>query len=323
MHHLPRKAVVPAAGLGTRLLPATKAQPKEMLPLVDRPAIQYIIEEAVSAGLDDILVITGKSKWSIEDHFDKSFELEKHLESSGKIEELDLVRSISDLAELHYVRQGEPLGLGHAVSMAKQHISGEPFAVLLADDIMISDHPLLSGMMQLYGEQQCSVLALMEVPSQDISLYGCVSYEPTENAEIVRVTGIVEKPDPDEAPSNFAVIGRYIFTPEIFDCLDKTKPGRNGEIQLTDAISLLLKQQPIFGYVVKDGRFDVGTKIDYLTAIVELALVRDDLGPQFLAILTEIVSRFEDKPSARTPRERMSHAMSEIMRKLEHKPKSK
>ncbi len=323
MHHLPRKAVVPAAGLGTRLLPATKAQPKEMLPLVDRPAIQYIIEEAVSAGLDDILVITGKSKWSIEDHFDKSFELEKHLESSGKIEELDLVRSISDLAELHYVRQGEPLGLGHAVSMAKQHISGEPFAVLLADDIMISDHPLLSGMMQLYGEQQCSVLALMEVPSQDISLYGCVSYEPTDNAEIVRVTGIVEKPDPDEAPSNFAVIGRYIFTPEIFDCLDKTKPGRNGEIQLTDAISLLLKQQPIFGYVVKDGRFDVGTKIDYLTAIVELALVRDDLGPQFLAILTEIVSRFEDKPSARTPRERMSHAMSEIMRKLEHKPKSK
>lgn len=323
MQHLPRKAVVPAAGLGTRLLPATKAQPKEMLPLVDRPAIQYIVEEAVSAGIDDILVITGKSKWSIEDHFDKSFELEKHLESSGKIEELDLVRSISDLAELHYVRQGEPLGLGHAVSMAKQHISGEPFAVLLADDIMISDHPLLSDMMRLHGEQQCSVLALMEVPSEDISLYGCVSYEPTKNSGIVRVTGIVEKPDPDEAPSNFAVIGRYIFTPEIFDCLDKTKPGRNGEIQLTDAISLLLKEQPIFGYVIKDGRFDVGTKIDYLTAIVELALVRDDLGPQFLSILKKIVSRFEDKPSARTPTERLGNTLSEIVRKLEHKPKSK
>ena len=323
MQHLPRKAVVPAAGLGTRLLPATKAQPKEMLPLVDRPAIQYIVEEAVSAGIDDILVITGKSKWSIEDHFDKSFELEKHLESSGKIEELDLVRSISDLAELHYVRQGEPLGLGHAVSMAKQHISGEPFAVLLADDIMISDHPLLSDMMRLHGEQQCSVLALMEVPSEDISLYGCVSYEPTKNSGIVRVTGIVEKPDPDEAPSNFAVIGRYIFTPEIFDCLDKTKPGRNGEIQLTDAISLLLKEQPIFGYVIKDGRFDVGTKIDYLTAIVELALVRDDLGPQFLSILKKIVSRFEDKPSAQTPRERLGNTLSEIVRKLEHKSKSK
>lgn len=294
-----------------------------MLPLVDRPAIQYIIEEAVAAGLDDILVITGKSKWSIEDHFDKSFELEKHLESSGKIEELDLVRSISDLAELHYVRQGEPLGLGHAVSMAKQHISGEPFAVLLADDIMISDHPLLSDMMQLHEEHQCSILALMEVPLEDISLYGCVSYEPTENSGIVRVTGIVEKPDPEDAPSNLAVIGRYIFTPEIFDCLDQTKPGRNGEIQLTDAISLLLNEQPIFGYVIKDGRFDVGTKIDYLTAIVELALVRDDLGPQFLTILKNIVSRFEDKPPARAPRGRLGNALSEIMRKLEHKPSSK
>ena len=323
MHHLPRKAVVPAAGLGTRLLPATKAQPKEMLPLVDRPAIQYIIEEAVAAGLDDILVITGKSKWSIEDHFDKSFELEKHLESSGKIEELDLVRSISDLAELHYVRQGEPLGLGHAVSMAKQHISGEPFAVLLADDIMISDHPLLSDMMQLHEEQQCSVLALMEVPREDISLYGCVSYEDTDKPGIVRVTGIVEKPDPEDAPSNFAVIGRYIFTPEIFDCLDQTKPGRNGEIQLTDAISLLLNEQPIFGYIIKDGRFDVGTKIDYLTAIVELALVRDDLGPQFLTILKNIVSRFDEKPPALAPRGRLSNALSDIMRKLEHKPSSK
>ncbi len=322
MHHMPRKAVVPAAGLGTRLLPATKAQPKEMLPLVDRPAIQYIIEEAVAAGLDDILVITGKSKWSIEDHFDKSFELEKHLESSGKIEELELVRSISDLAELHYVRQGEPLGLGHAVSMAKQHISDEPFAVLLADDIMITDHPLLSDMMKLHAKQKCTVLALMEVPIEDISLYGCVSYEPIDGNGTVRVTGIIEKPDPEDAPSNLAVIGRYIFTPEIFDCLDRTKPGRNGEIQLTDAISLLLKDQPIVGYVIKDGRFDVGTKIDYLTAIVELALVRDDLGPQFLTILKKIVARFDNKPPTPTSRRRLANALSDIVRKLEHKKSS-
>jgi len=322
VHHMPRKAVVPAAGLGTRLLPATKAQPKEMLPLVDRPAIQYIIEEAVAAGLDDILVITGKSKWSIEDHFDKSFELEKHLESSGKIEELELVRSISDLAELHYVRQGEPLGLGHAVSMAKQHISDEPFAVLLADDIMITDHPLLSDMMKLHAKQKCTVLALMEVPIEDISLYGCVSYEPIDGNGTVRVTGIIEKPDPEDAPSNLAVIGRYIFTPEIFDCLDRTKPGRNGEIQLTDAISLLLKDQPIVGYVIKDGRFDVGTKIDYLTAIVELALVRDDLGPQFLTILKKIVARFDNKPPTPTSRRRLANALSDIVRKLEHKKSS-
>lgn len=293
-----------------------------MLPLVDRPAIQYIIEEAVAAGLDDILVITGKSKWSIEDHFDKSFELEKHLESSGKIEELELVRSISDLAELHYVRQGEPLGLGHAVSMAKQHISDEPFAVLLADDIMITDHPLLSDMMKLHAKQKCTVLALMEVPIEDISLYGCVSYEPIDGNGTVRVTGIIEKPDPEDAPSNLAVIGRYIFTPEIFDCLDRTKPGRNGEIQLTDAISLLLKDQPIVGYVIKDGRFDVGTKIDYLTAIVELALVRDDLGPQFLTILKKIVARFDNKPPTPTSRRRLANALSDIVRKLEHKKSS-
>lgn len=309
---MPRKAVVPAAGLGTRLLPATKAQPKEMLPLVDRPAIQYIIEEAVSAGIDDILVITGKSKWSIEDHFDKSFELEKHLESSGKLEELELVRSISSLAELHYLRQGEPLGLGHAVSMAKQHISGEPFAVLLADDIMITGSPLLSNMMKLHEEQQCSVVALMEVPREDISLYGCVAYEPINNSGTVRITGMVEKPDPADAPSNYAVIGRYIFTPEIFDCLDKTQPGRNGEIQLTDAMSLLLKDQPVIGYIIKEGRFDVGTKIDYLTAIVELALARDDLGPQFIEILKNIVRRYEHEPHDGPSRRKVGNVFRRI-----------
>ncbi|NNN19287.1 MAG: UTP--glucose-1-phosphate uridylyltransferase, partial [Acidimicrobiaceae bacterium] len=272
-----------------------------------------------AAGLDDILVITGKSKWSIEDHFDKSFELEKHLESNGKTEELELVRSISDLAELHYVRQGEPLGLGHAVSMAKQHISGEPFAVLLADDIMISNHPLLSDMLKLHEKHQCSVLALMEVPHDTISLYGCVAYVDTDQPGIVRITGIVEKPDPDDAPSNYAVIGRYIFNPEIFDCLDQTKPGRNGEIQLTDAISLLLKDQPIIGYVIKDGRFDVGTKIDYLTAIVELALARDDLGSQFLTILRGIVGRFDDPDPATDPGKHISASIKTVIQKLERK----
>ncbi len=323
MHHLPRKAVVPAAGLGTRLLPATKAQPKEMLPIVDRPAIQYIIEEAVAAGLDDILVITGKSKWSIEDHFDKSFELEKHLESSGKFEELELVKSISDLAELHYVRQGEPLGLGHAVSMAKQHISGEPFAVLLADDVMVTGHPLLTDMLKLHEEQQCSILALMEVPKQDISLYGCVAHEPIDETGSVRITGIVEKPDPDQAPSNLAVIGRYVFAPEIFDCLDQTPPGRNGEIQLTDAISLLMKDQPVLGYVIRGGRFDVGTKIDYLKAIVELALVREDLGPEFLSLLKEIVGRYDDAPPVPSRKRHFGTAFSEIAHRLERKPSSK
>ncbi len=323
MHHLPRKAVVPAAGLGTRLLPATKAQPKEMLPLVDRPAIQYIIEEAVSAGLDDILVITGKSKWSIEDHFDKSFELEKHLESNGKLDELDLVRSISDLAELHYVRQGEPLGLGHAVSMAKQHISGEPFAVLLADDIMLTGHPLLTDMIKLHEEHQCSILALMEVPQEDISLYGCVAHEPIDETGTVKVTGVVEKPDPTEAPSNLAVIGRYIFTPEIFDCLDQTPPGRNGEIQLTDAISLLIEDQPVLGYVIKNGRFDVGTKIDYLKAIVELALVREDLGHEFLGILKQIVSRFDDDSSTENSQRKVHDTLRRVMRRFEHKQRSK
>lgn len=295
MQHLPRKAVIPAAGLGTRLLPATKAQPKEMLPLVDRPAIQYIIEEAVSSGLTDILVITGRSKRSIEDHFDRSVELETYLEAHGKDEDLAIVRSISDLAEIHYVRQGEPLGLGHAVATASQHISGEPFAVLLADDVMSENHPLLPSMIDLYGAKQCSVLALMEVPPQDISLYGCVSYEEVEPG-IVRVTGIVEKPDPEDAPSNLAVIGRYVFTPEIFDCLERIEPGRNGELQLTDAISLLLEEQTVYGCVITKGRFDVGTKIDYLKAIVELALVREDLGPAFSKILREIVDNMDEKP---------------------------
>lgn len=293
MHHLPRKAVVPAAGLGTRLLPATKAQPKEMLPLVDRPAIQYVVEEAVSAGLHDILVVTGRSKRSIEDHFDKAMELERYLEANGKFEELNIVRSISDLAEVHYVRQGEPLGLGHAVATARQHISDEPFAVLLADDIMSENHPLLPSMLETYAENECSVLALMEVPPQDISLYGCVSFDEIEPG-LIKVTGIVEKPDPEDAPSNLAVIGRYVFTPQIFGCLDRIKPGRNGELQLTDAISLLLKEQPVVGRVVTQGRFDVGTKLDYLKTIVELAIGREDIGPDFSKILRSIVEKMDE-----------------------------
>lgn len=298
MHQPPRKAVIPAAGLGTRLLPATKAQPKEMLPIVDRPAIQYIIEEAVAAGLNDILVVTGRSKRSIEDHFDRSLELETYLEADGKIEELEIVKSISELAELHYVRQGEPLGLGHAVATARQHISEESFAVLLADDIISENHPILPKMMRLHEETGFSVLALMEVPPPDISLYGCVSYDEVSPG-VVKIKEIVEKPDPSEAPSNLAVIGRYVFTPEIFNCLDRIEPGRNGELQLTDAISKLLGEQTVYGCIISEGRFDVGTKIDYLKAIVEIALMRDDLGPAFAEILRDIVHNI-DKIDANT-----------------------
>lgn len=298
MHQWPRKAVIPAAGLGTRLLPATKAQPKEMLPIVDRPAIQYIIEEAVAAGLNDILVVTGRSKRSIEDHFDRSMELETYLEADGKTEELEIVRSISELAELHYVRQGEPLGLGHAVATARQHISNESFAVLLADDIISENHPILPAMMRLHEETGFSVLALMEVPPSDISLYGCVSYDEVSPG-IVKIKEIVEKPDPTEAPSNLAVIGRYVFTPEIFNCLDQIQPGRNGELQLTDAISMLLSEQTVYGCIISEGRFDVGTKIDYLKAIVEIALMRDDLGPAFTEILRNIVHKMDSDQNSK------------------------
>jgi UTP--glucose-1-phosphate uridylyltransferase len=286
-----RKAVVPAAGLGTRFLPATKAQPKEMLPVVDRPAIQYVVEEAVRAGIDDILIITGRGKRSLEDHFDRSIELEASLDAAGKVEELEEIRRLAELADIHYVRQGEALGLGHAVSVARKHVGDHPFAVMLGDDIMDERFRVLEQMIGAHEEAGASVIAVKRFPIEEISSYGCVDAEPADVEGLVRLRGIVEKPAPADAPSDLAVVGRYVFTPEIFDALDRTKPGVGGEIQLTDAIAILLEEQPVYGFVFEHGRFDIGKKLDYLRATVELALDRDDLGPEFGAYLAEAVRR--------------------------------
>jgi UTP--glucose-1-phosphate uridylyltransferase len=285
-----RKAVIPAAGLGTRFLPATKSQPKEMLPIVDKPTIQYVIEEAVTAGISDILIVTGRGKRAIEDHFDRNFELEHYLEKDGKHDLLREVRMSTEIAEIHYRRQGDPLGLGHAVSIAREHVGDEPFAVMLGDDIMVDDAALLRRMLDAYDRYGRSVIALQEVPREDISSYGCAEPEWVEG-DLVQVKSIVEKPKPENAPSNLAVIGRYLFTPEIFDALDRISPGAGGELQLTDAIALLMKSQTVYGLVFESGRYDIGKKIDYLRATVELALDRPDLGPAFADILREIVER--------------------------------
>ena len=285
-----RKAVIPAAGLGTRFLPATKAQPKEMLALVDKPAIQYVVEEAVRSGITDILIITGRGKRSLEDHFDRSFELEFYLEKHGKVDELKEMRAIADLANIHLVRQGEPKGLGHAVLVAREHVGNQPFAVLLGDDIMHERSGVLDSMIEVYERYHNSVVALKEVDPQEIVNYGCATPEPKED-NLVRILDIVEKPDVDTAPSNLAVMGRYVFTPEIFEVLQQVTPGRGGEIQLTDGIKLLLNEQPVYGWTFRHGRFDVGSKLDYLRATVELALERDDLGPDFRAFLAEVARR--------------------------------
>jgi UTP--glucose-1-phosphate uridylyltransferase len=285
-----RKAVIPAAGLGTRFLPATKAQPKEMLPLVDKPAIQYVVEEAVSVGITDILVITGRGKRSLEDHFDRSFELEYYLEEGGKLAELAEMRRIAEMAEIHYVRQGEPRGLGHAVLVASEHVGNLPFAVLLGDDIMHPDAGVLAGMLDVYAQYGHSVVALKEVRPEDISSYGCAAVEPLEG-NVVRVEDLVEKPSQEEAPSNLAVMGRYVFSPGIFEVLAETKPGRGGEIQLTDAIKTLSENEPVYGWTFRNGRFDVGNKLDYLEATVELALEREDLGPAFRQFLVERLAK--------------------------------
>ncbi len=292
-----RKAVIPAAGLGTRFLPATKSSPKEMLPVVDKPAIQYVVEEAVKAGLEDILIITGRNKRAIEDHFDRNFELEHFLDNSGKHDLLKEVQFASDLADIHYVRQRDPLGLGHAVSVARHHVGDEPFAVLLADDLMVDDGALLRSMLDVHERYGRSCIAFSEVTPEEISSYGCI--EPAAGnpgaaeglAEgVVEIRRVVEKPPPGEAPSNLAIIGRYVFTPEIFTMLDLIEPGRGGELQLTDAIAMLIEQQSVFGSHCKEGRYDVGQKIDFLRANVELALDRADLGPAFGAWLREYVA---------------------------------
>jgi UTP--glucose-1-phosphate uridylyltransferase len=284
-----KKAVIPAAGLGTRFLPATKAQPKEMLPLVDKPAIQYVVEQAVEVGIQDILIITGRGKRTLEDHFDRSYELEWRLEQSGKFDDLKTVREISDMAMIHYIRQKEPAGLGAAVAMAEPHVGGEPFAVLLGDDIVVSGN-LLGKMIDVYDRYGRSVIAGMEVPRSEINLYGAITPEFVEE-DLARVLSIVEKPAVEEAPSNLAAIGRYVLTPEIFDALRETPPDKGGEVQLTDAINLLAQQQTVYAYVFEGVRYDIGKKLDYLRATVELAIDRDDLGPEFRGFLADLVQR--------------------------------
>ncbi|MHB8513503.1 MAG: UTP--glucose-1-phosphate uridylyltransferase GalU [Actinomycetota bacterium] len=282
------KAVIPAAGLGTRFLPATKAQPKEMLPVVDKPAIQYVVEEAVRAGITDILIITGRGKRAIEDHFDQNVELETFLSSRHKNDEVAQMRAISEMADIFYVRQKEPKGLGHAISLAQRHVDNEPFAVLLGDDIMAD--PLLEEMIAIYDREGRSVLALKEVPMEHISAYGAVRPEPVSE-NLVKVADIVEKPRPEDAPSNLAVIGRYVLTPEIFEALSKTEPGFGEEIQLTDAIRMLVQKQAVYGYVFDGTRYDIGNKIDYLRATVELAAEREDLSQDFREFLASFVQR--------------------------------
>lgn len=283
-----RKAVIPAAGMGTRFLPATKAVPKEMLPLVDKPVIQYVVEEAVSAGITDILIVTGRGKRDLEDHFDRSVELESLLERTGKTTELHEIRAIPGLAKIHYVRQGEPLGLGHAVGVAREHVGDEPFVVLLGDDLMHPSSGVLAGMLVAHERTGGSILALKKVQGREVSLYGCVAADPA-GAGLVEVHDIVEKPAPEEAPSDLGVMGRYVLTPAIFDAIERTAPGRGGEIQLTDAIKNLLTDEKVFGYTFGHGRFDTGNKLDFLKATVLYALERDDVGPQLRAFLEEVV----------------------------------
>ncbi|HWH25473.1 MAG TPA: UTP--glucose-1-phosphate uridylyltransferase GalU [Pseudolysinimonas sp.] len=279
------KAVIPVAGLGTRFLPATKAMPKEMLPVVDKPAIQYVVEEAVAAGLHDVLMITGRNKNALENHFDRVGELEAVLRSKGDLEKLARVQAATDLADVHYVRQGDPKGLGHAVLRAKMHVGREPFAVLLGDDIIDERDPLLTRMLDVQGQRNTSVIALLEVDPESAHLYGVATVEPTDEDDVVRITGLVEKPEPGSAPSNLAIIGRYVLRPEVFDVLENTPPGKGGEIQLTDALQALATGPEwtggVYGVVFRGRRYDTGDRLDYLKAIVQLASGRDDLGPDF------------------------------------------
>ncbi|WP_027631805.1 UTP--glucose-1-phosphate uridylyltransferase GalU [Clostridium hydrogeniformans] len=284
-----RKAIIPAAGLGTRFLPATKAQPKEMLPIVDKPTIQYIIEEAIASGIEEILIITGRNKKCIEDHFDKSLELEMQLEKGGKDELLDLVRSISDMADIHYIRQKEPKGLGHAIYCAKTFVGDEPFAVLLGDDIVYNEEkPCLKQLIDCYGEYNTSILGVQTVPEADVSKYGIVNGIHIED-RVYKVKGLVEKPSAEEAPTNVAILGRYIITPKIFEILENTKPGKGGEIQLTDALCTLMNHEAMYAYDFQGIRYDVGDKLGFLKATVEYALRMPELKDGFTSYLKNII----------------------------------
>lgn len=282
-----RKAVFPAAGLGTRFLPATKSQPKEMLPLVDKPLIQYVIEEAIESGIRNITIVTGRGKNAIEDHFDVSFELENVLRERGKADQLSEVREIANMVDVAYVRQKQALGLGHAIMMARNVVGSEPFAVMLGDDIIASSTPCLAQMTALFEKLQSSIIATCRVPDEDVSKFGIILGHRLDNygGRVYRIEDVVEKPSRADAPSNLAIIGRYILTPEIFGALDRTGAGRGGEIQITDAIRRLLEQQPVYAYMFEGKRYDAGDKLGFLKATVEFALERDDLGEPFRAYL--------------------------------------
>lgn len=279
-----KKAIIPAAGLGTRFLPATKAQPKEMLPIVDKPTIQYIIEEAVASGIEEILIITGRNKKCIEDHFDKSIELELELEKSGKTELLEMVKNISDMVDIHYIRQKEPKGLGHAIHCAKTFVGNEPFAVLLGDDVVDSRKPCLKQLLDCFNEYKTTILGVQKVPEESVCKYGIVNGIHIED-RVYKVKDLVEKPSLEEAPSNIAILGRYIITPEIFNILENTAPGKNGEIQLTDALKTLISKEAMYAYNFDGKRYDVGDKLGFLEATVEFALKKEELRDGFIQYL--------------------------------------
>jgi UTP--glucose-1-phosphate uridylyltransferase len=294
------KAVIPVAGLGTRFLPATKATPKEMLPVVDKPAIQYVVEEAVAAGLEDVLLVTGRNKRSLEDHFDRAWELEAMLEAKGDEYRLSRVQKSQVLADIHYVRQGDPKGLGHAVLCAARHVGDQAFAVLLGDDLIDPRDPLLPRMLDIQREQGGSVIALIEVDPAQVNLYGCAAVEPGPEDDVVEVVDLVEKPEPDDAPSNLAIIGRYVLHPAVFGVLRETPPGRGGEIQLTDARKVLASIPPEDGggvraVIFRGRRYDTGDRLDYLRTTVQLASEREDLGQDFRAFLREFVAKLPDE----------------------------
>ncbi|MEV1131624.1 UTP--glucose-1-phosphate uridylyltransferase GalU [Agromyces sp. NPDC049794] len=294
MTHRITKAVIPAAGLGTRFLPATKAMPKEMLPVVDKPAIQYVVEEAVNAGLTDVLMITGRNKNALENHFDRVAELEATLEAKGDTAKLEKVNESTEMADMHYVRQGDPRGLGHAVLRARMHVGDAPFAVLLGDDIIDARDVLLTRMLEEQELRDASIVALLEVDPDSIHLYGAAAIEATDEPDVVRITGLVEKPSKDVAPSNYAVIGRYVLKPEVFDILERTEPGKGGEIQLTDALMEMAGDVEgtggVFGVVFRGRRYDTGDKLDYIKAVIQLAADRDDLGPDLKPWLKQYVA---------------------------------
>lgn len=285
-----RKAVIPAAGLGTRFLPATKAQPKEMLPVVDKPMIQYIVEEAIAAGIESILIITGRGKRTIEDHFDKSYELEAELQRQGKQELLNIVEDISNLVRVCYVRQKEPRGLGHAISCARDFVGNEPFAVMLGDDIIISEKPAIGQLIDVYNDHERSVIGVQKVPESEVDKYGIIApLTKSNDYRLHKVADMVEKPLVDNAPSNIAILGRYVITPQIFDILENQAPGKNGEIQLTDALKTLGQNEGMYAYEFEGNRYDVGDKLGFLKATVELALSRDDLKDRFKEYLIKLV----------------------------------